>query len=110
MSYPPPPPPPPGYGAPPPAPGYRPPPPNSSRAVTSLVLGIVGLVVCAPVGIGAIVVGKQANDEIAASGGRLGGEGMAKVGVVLGWVAVALLAVSVLALLVGIIAVVAGSS
>ena len=43
----------------------------------------------------AIIVGKQANDEIAASGGRLGGEGLAKVGIILGWVAVALLAVIV---------------
>lgn len=97
MSYPPPPPPP----APPPGmPGQLPPgpPPNSGKAVTALVLGIVGIVVCQVVGVAAIIVGKQANDEIAASGGRLGGEGLAKAGIILGWVAVALLALGMLAL------------
>jgi len=70
--------------------------PNSSKAVTALVLGILGLVVCSPLGIAAIVVGNQATREIAASGGREGGEGMAKAGVVLGWIAVALMALGLL--------------
>jgi hypothetical protein len=101
MSYeapPPPPPPPPGVPGVPPGPPYGAPPPNSGKAVTALVLGILGIVVCQVLGVAAIIVGKQANDEIAASGGRLGGEGLAKVGIILGWVAVALLALGVLAL------------
>lgn len=95
MSYAPPPPPPPAG-----VPGVPPgPPPNSGKAVTALVLGIVGLVVCQVVGVAAIIVGKQANEEIAASRGTLGGEGLAQVGIVLGWVAVALMALGVVFLL-----------
>ena len=75
---------------PPPSPGMGyPAPQNSSKATTALILGIIGLAVCSPVGIAAIVVGKQAREEIARSGGALGGEGFAKAGVILGWIAVA---------------------
>ena len=63
------------------------------------MLGILGVVSCQPLGVAAIVVGNQAAEEIAASGGQLGGEGMAKVGVVLGWVAVALLGLAIVGLL-----------
>lgn len=63
--------------------------------MAALVLGILGLVSCAPLGIVAIVLGNQATEEIATSGGRISGDGMAKVGVILGWIAVALLALVV---------------
>jgi hypothetical protein len=87
----PPPPPPPGYGG----PGYGGPgnggaPQNSPKAVAALVVGIISPVLglcCAIiglVGIVAIVLGRNAQKEIAASGGRLTGEGMAKAGVILG--------------------------
>ncbi len=62
------------------------------------MLGILGLVSCQPLGIAAVILGKQATAEIAASGGRLGGEGLAKVGVILGWVAVALLVLTLVGL------------
>ncbi|HEX2054232.1 MAG TPA: DUF4190 domain-containing protein [Actinomycetota bacterium] len=84
---------------------YQPPPvvqpaqPNNSKAVTSLVLGIVGLVIwiipligyfialgCA---IAAIVLGSKAKKEISASGGTQGGAGLATAGFVLGWIGVA---------------------
>jgi len=97
MSYPPPPPPPAQPGPPPLGPGSAPP-PNSGKAVAALVLGILGLVSCQVLGVAAIVVGNQATAEIAASGGRLGGEGLAKVGVILGWVAVALLVLTLVGL------------
>lgn len=94
MSYPPPPP------LPPPPPGaWGTPPPNSGKATAALVLGILGIVSCQVLGIAAIVLGQQANQEIAASGGRLGGEGFAKAGVIMGWVAVALLIVAVVGFL-----------
>lgn len=116
MSYTPPPPPPdeggpgdgsgeipPGYGTPPP-PGYGTPPPedaygaprNSSKAVVSLVIGIISPVLglcCAflgLIGIVAVVIGKQAQREIAASNGMLVGAGMAKAGVVLGIIGAAI--------------------
>ena len=97
---------PPGYGAPPPpppgyggpgqgAPGYGGPtyggpPQNSSKAVASLVVGIISPILgfcCAIiglVGIVAVVLGRSAQKEIAASNGALTGEGMAKAGVILG--------------------------
>ena len=89
MSYPPP-------LPPPPAPGQWPaPPPNSGKAIAALVLGVLGIVSCQLLGIAAIVLGQQAGQEIATSGGRLGGEGFAKAGVIMGWVAVGLLVLGV---------------
>jgi hypothetical protein len=67
--------------------------------VAALVLGILGIVSCQPLGVAAIIVGTQATQEISASGGQLGGEGMAKVGVILGWIAVALLALVIVGFL-----------
>jgi len=94
MSYPPPPP------LPPPQPGaWGSPPPNSGKAIAALVLGILGIVSCQVLGIAAIVLGQQANQEIAASRGQLGGEGFAKAGIIMGWVAVALLALGVVGLI-----------
>jgi hypothetical protein len=65
--------------------------PRAGKAVAALVCGIVGLAVCAPVGIAAVVLGNQARGEIAAAGGRLEGEGMAQAGLIMGWIAVGLL-------------------
>lgn len=60
---------------------------SSSKAVVALVLGIVGLFFCQLlVGIAALVVGRNAVREIDASGGRLGGRGMATAGWILGLV------------------------
>ena len=57
------------------------------KATASLVLGILGLIllplVCSTL---AIVFGTIAKREIDASGGRLGGRGLAATGTVLGWV------------------------
>ena len=60
-------------------------PPASSKATTSLVLGIVSIVMCGLfLGVPAMIVSRQAKQEIAASQGRLGGEGMATAGFVTG--------------------------
>ena len=84
-----PPPPPPGYGA----GGYQQPPPSqdtSGKAIASLVLGIAGFlccpIICSTI---AIVLGKQAQSEIALNP-TLGGEGLAKAGFILGIVGLAL--------------------
>jgi hypothetical protein len=62
------------------------------KATASLVLGIVGLVICPVVcSVLAVVFGKQAKQEIAANPG-MGGAGLAQAGVVLGWVGIALAA------------------
>ena len=99
---------PPGYGTPPP-PGYGPPPgtgpgagagygvpKNSTKAVVALVIGIISPILgfcCAffgLVGIAAVVLGRQAQREIATSGGMITGAGMAKAGVVLGIIGAAI--------------------
>lgn len=62
---------------------------TNSKATWSLVGGILSLTVCGfIVGIAAIIVGKQAQAEIAASGGLQDGESRAKVGIILGWISV----------------------
>lgn len=100
---------PPGY-APPgyPQPGYGgvPYPPmgytqqTNNKATTSLVLGIIGLVVCQIASIFAIVIGNQAAREIRYSGGTQTGESMATAGRILGWIGVGLLVIAIIALIV----------
>jgi hypothetical protein len=85
----PPPPPPPGYGG---APGYgqpfASPPKSNGKALWAMILGILGLVCCGFIaGIPAIILGKQAQNEIDASGGFQTGRGMATAGFVLGIIA-----------------------
>jgi Domain of unknown function (DUF4190) len=74
--------------------------PNSAqtagKAIGALVCGIVGLAVCAPVGLAAILLGNQARTEIAGSGGRLQGDGMAVAGLIMGWIAVGFLVLGIL--------------
>jgi hypothetical protein len=95
---------PPGYGQQPPPygpggyppsayppPGYGYAPPEHPRAMTSLVLGIVGLVICQVLSPFAWVIGKKAVNEIDASQGRLGGRGSAQAGYILGIVGTVLL-------------------
>jgi hypothetical protein len=74
--------------------------PTAGKAVGALVCGIIGLAVCAPVGIAAVVLGRQARGDIAAAGGRLQGDGMAQAGLIMGWISVGLLAVGILVFLI----------
>jgi hypothetical protein len=68
---------------------YQPRQESSGKAVTALVLGICGLVVCPFVlSVLAVVFGIQARAEIRESRGRIGGAGLAQAGLVLGWVGV----------------------
>jgi Domain of unknown function (DUF4190) len=94
--------PPPGYppqGQPgyPPYPGYQQgyqpygPPPDHPQSTLALILGIVSVVVCQIVGPFALVIGKRAMNEIDASGGTLGGRGMAQAGYILGIIGTVLL-------------------
>ena len=67
------------------------PPETNGKAITALVLGIGGFLVCPIVlSVAAIIIGGQARNEIRASQGRQTGDGMAKAGVILGWVSLAL--------------------
>lgn len=74
-------------------------PPNSTMAVVSLIAGILGLTILPVIGgIVALFTGYSARKEIQESYGDLGGEGYATVGIVMGWISVALAAFSCLCL------------
>ena len=98
-------PPPPGYGGPQgPGPSGYPPygyppysygPPDHPRASMSMVLGILGLVLCQVIAPFAWVTGRQSLREIDASGGRWGGRGQAQAGYVLGIVGTVILGLAV---------------
>ncbi|MGD0529722.1 MAG: DUF4190 domain-containing protein [Polyangiaceae bacterium] len=83
---------PPMPGPPPPPQGWRtggPPPSTDTKAVVSLVLGILSLVATfcwlgLPLGVPAIVFGTLAHRDIKRSDGMAGGRGMATAGIVLG--------------------------
>ena len=95
MSYtPPPPPPPPGMG------GY--PPQSNQKALWAMILGILSIVTCGILaGIPAIILGSSARNEIAGSGGMQTGEGMAKAGVILGWISVAITVLVIIFVVIG---------
>lgn len=76
-------------------PSYQPPSyapvPNSGMAVASLVSGILSWVLFPLIGaIVAIITGHAAKNEIRNSAGRLGGETMANIGLVLGYAQIVL--------------------
>jgi hypothetical protein len=75
---------------------YEAAPPTSSMALVSLILGALGWVVLPVIGsVLAVVFGHLALREIDGSGGQLGGRGMAQAGLVLGYAALGLGALSV---------------
>jgi hypothetical protein len=105
MSQPPPPPPPPGgefgppgsYGGPPAGYGAR----TAPGAVGSLVLGILGLVLCGIfTAIPAVIMGNKARRLIDSSRGQYEGRGMATAGLVMGWIGIALSIVGIIVLII----------
>ncbi len=69
---------------------------TSGAAIASLVLGILGLFAIPLItSLGAIFLGRRAQREIAESPG-LSGEGLAKAGVILGWIGVALMVAGII--------------
>ena len=66
-------------------------PPNSTMAIVSLVAGILGLTLFPLLGsIVALVTAQMAKREIEESGGTIGGENLARIGMILGWIGLAL--------------------
>lgn len=66
-------------------------PPNSSMAIVSLIAGICGLTIFPFIGsIVAVITGSMAKKEIVNSRGALSGEGLAKAGIILGWIGIGL--------------------
>jgi hypothetical protein len=82
--------PPPQYQPPYPPP-YQPAQQNSTTAIISLIAGILGLVAFPIIGsIIAVITGHMAKNEIARSGGAIGGGGLATAGLILGYIGVGL--------------------
>lgn len=80
-------PPPPGY----PAQGYAPAVATSTSAIVGLVLAVASWILCPIVlAIVALVLAKKSGDEIAASQGRVGGEGLNTATKVVAWVNIGL--------------------
>lgn len=69
--------------------------PDHPKATTSLILGILGIVVCGIIAPFAWRMGKQTVTEIDASNGQLGGRGSAQAGYILGLIGTVLLGISV---------------
>ncbi len=98
-----------GYGAPPPPMGGGP--VDHPKGTTILILGILSLVCCSPLGIAAFVMGNNALKEIDAQPGRYANRQLVQIGRILGIVGMVLLALSVLWLLAfGGLAAISGSS
>ena len=65
--------------------------PNSTLAIVALVAGILGVTLFPFLGsIVAVIAGPMARREIDESGGTLGGESLARIGMILGWIGLAL--------------------
>jgi hypothetical protein len=69
-------------------------PQSSNKALASLICGILFL--CAPASIAAVVLGHLALVDIKRSAGRMAGQGMAKAGLVMGYLGIALTAIYVM--------------
>jgi hypothetical protein len=86
-------------------------PPDHPKATTSLILGILGIVLCSILAPFAWRIGKRTVDEIDASNGQLGGRGSAQAGYIMGIIGTILLGLALLFLVFWvIIAVIAVSS
>ena len=83
--------------APPLAPGgYFPSVRNSGLAIASMVLGILGLLLCQLISIGGVIYGHLALAEIKRSDGGLSGRGMAIAGLITGYLGVAVVLLGIL--------------
>ncbi len=99
-----------GYGAPPPPPmGGGP--IDHPKGITILVLGILSLVCCSPLGIVALVMGNNALKEIDAQPGRYSNRQIVQIGRILGIIGIVFLAISIIWLLfAGGLAAISGSN
>jgi hypothetical protein len=77
--------------------------PNDSQAMLALVLGIISVFPCCSIlGPVALFIGNSSRRRIQASGGTLGGEGLATAGLILGIIGTIILVIGVISIAVGI--------
>ena len=85
--------------------GYQPAPPTPGNAIASLILGILGIVLCPIVtSVVGLILGYGAKKEIDNSGGRLGGRGVAMGGIITSWIGLAIYIPIVLLIVIGVAA------
>lgn len=91
-----------------PTPNYQPPAQSSTLAIVSLIAGIAGWTIVPFLGsVVAVITGHMAKKEIRESAGRIGGESMATIGMVLGY---AMIGFSLLGICIAIFALMLGVS
>jgi hypothetical protein len=73
---------------------------TNGQSVAALVLGIASLVLCPLLGIGAVIVGTLARSETSRTGQA--GYGLALTGLILGWIAVAVMILFCLMFVLGV--------
>ncbi len=91
-----------------PAPGYGYVPqsaPTNSNATMSLVLALVGWAVCPIASVFGVIYGRRAQEEIAGSGGTQGGEGLAKAGIIISWIVLAIWGVVIIGFVIFLVAI-----
>jgi hypothetical protein len=76
--------------------------PNDGQATLSLILGIISVLCCPILGPVALFIGNASRQRIQASGGTLGGAGLAMAGLVLGVIGTVFLALGVIGIVVGV--------
>ncbi|TMC08910.1 MAG: DUF4190 domain-containing protein [Chloroflexi bacterium] len=77
-------------------------PPNDSQATLSLVLGIISVFCCPILGPVALFIGNASRQRVQASGGTLGGGGLATAGLILGIIGTIFLVFGVISVVVGV--------
>ena len=73
---------------------------SNSAAVTSMIFGILGIVLCAPLGIVGIILYYTARNNVESGISPASSMGMAKAGLILGWISVGLIAVNIFFLMI----------
>jgi Domain of unknown function (DUF4190) len=76
------------------------PPASDDAATVALLLSVVGLLGCLPVGAAGVAMGYVARARIRDSDGALGGERTAHAAIVVGWIAIGISVVALIVLLV----------
>ena len=78
---------------------YTPPsaaPQNSGMAIASLIASILGLTLFPTIGsIIGLILGYMARNQIRDSGGTIGGDGLARAGIIVGWIGIGLMAIGI---------------
>jgi hypothetical protein len=77
-------------------------PPNDSQATLALVLGIISVLCCPILGPVALFIGNASRQRVQASGGTVGGGGLATAGLILGIIGTVFLVFGVISIIVGV--------